>query len=167
MILKNNKMIAKTFNRERFMRCWVAVGLAIFLSAGTVVAADYVTDGAEIVKASDWKNVESITIDLGEHHIEPARIRLSAFKTYRIVLRNIGKKFHNFSAPELFRALAWRKLSFGNQAEVKVDYINSLDLPRGTQVELYVVPVASGKYSIACTVDDHRDLGMEGTVTIE
>ena len=37
----------------------------------------------------------------------------------------------------------------------------------GGQVDLYFVPVTQGSYEVICTIDDHKQQGMTGTLVIE
>lgn len=136
-------------------------------TAGLAAASDYVVDGALIVKSVNWNKFETVTVRLGEHYFEPADLHLKAGKAYKIELRNVGQRDHHYTAPEFFRAVAWRKLSVSKQAEIRVDYVNSVEVEREGQLDLYIVPVTVGTYEVTCTLDDHREKGMVGSVTIE
>ncbi|CAD5374433.1 Cupredoxin_1 domain-containing protein [Rubrivivax sp. A210] len=131
-------------------------------------APGHVTDGAAIVAAADWDAMETVTVELAEHSFTPSVLRLRAGKPYRIQLRNVGEKDHYYTAPEFFRAVAWRKLMVARQAEIKVDYVNAAEvLARRGQLDLFLVPVRKGSYLVVCTIDDHREHGMEGTIVVE
>lgn len=143
-------------------------GVLLALMASLAVASDYVEDGAEIVKAVNWNKVEAVKVSLGEHYFEPADLHLKAGKAYKLELRNVGNRDHYYTAPEFFRAVAWRKLMVNKLAEIKVDYVNAVEVLRnGGELDLYMVPVKLGKYEVICTTDDHREKGMVGSVTIE
>jgi uncharacterized cupredoxin-like copper-binding protein len=141
---------------------------SLALCSTPALAADYVANGADLVKAADWKQMQTVTIQLGEHQFEPSDLKLKAGQPYKIELKNVGEKDHYYTAPKFFKAVAWRKLMVNKQAEVKVDYVNAVEvLKGGGQLDLYVIPVTPGAYEVFCTVDDHRDKGMEGKITIE
>jgi uncharacterized cupredoxin-like copper-binding protein len=54
------------------------------------------------------------------------------------------------------------------QAEIKAPYFSALEiLKKGGQIDLYFVPVNKGNYAVYCTIDDHREKGMEGAITVE
>ena len=54
------------------------------------------------------------------------------------------------------------------QAEVKAPYFTAFEpLKNGGQVDLYFVPVTKGTYEVICTIDDHKEKGMLGSVVIE
>ena len=129
---------------------------------------DFVTDGAAIVKAADWNKMETVTVTMEEHHYSPTDLKLKAGQPYKIELKNIGEKDHYFTAPKFFKSLAWRKLMVNKNAEIKVDYVNATEvLKKGGQLDLYVIPVNKGTYEVYCTIDDHREKGMEGKITID
>ena len=140
--------------------------LAITL-APAATAADYVANSAEIVKAADWKQMTTVTVELGEHHFEPEQLKLKAGHPYKIELKNVGEKDHYYTAAKFFKAVAWRKLMVNKQAEIKADYVNALEVLKGGQLDIYVIPVTKGSYDVLCTIDDHRDKGMEGSIIIE
>jgi uncharacterized cupredoxin-like copper-binding protein len=54
------------------------------------------------------------------------------------------------------------------QAEIKAPYFTAVEvLKKGGQLDLYFVAVKSGKYLVYCTIDDHRENGMETFLSIE
>jgi uncharacterized cupredoxin-like copper-binding protein len=64
--------------------------------------------------------------------------------------------------------VAWRKLMVNKNAEIKVDYVTATEvLKKNGQLDLYLVPVNKGSYTVYCTIDDHRDKGMEGRIVVE
>lgn len=137
--------------------------------AGGVVASDYTVERPEeIVKAADWKAMETITITLEEHSYSPQDLKLKAGHAYKIELKNVGEKDHYYTAPEFFRSVAWRKAMVNKQAEIKAVYFTAVEvLKKGGQLDLYFVPVQKGRYPVYCTIDDHRQQGMEGSITVE
>lgn len=129
---------------------------------------DYIRDHAERVKAADWNAIETLTVTLDEHSFEPAELRFKAGRAYKLELKNVGKKDHYFTAEKFFRAVAWRKAMVNRQAEVKAPYFTAFEpLKNGGQVDLYFVPVTRGSYEVVCTIEDHKQLGMSGTLVIE
>ena len=131
-------------------------------------APGYIADSAAIVKAADWNKMETITLTMEEHSYTPSTLALKAGQAYKIQLRNVGEHHHYFTAPEFFRSVAWRKLMVNKNAEIKVDYVTATEvLKQRGQLDLYIVPVNKGTYTVYCTIDDHRDKGMEGSVVVE
>ena len=130
--------------------------------------AGFIQDGAALVKAADWNKMETVTVELGEYHFHPMDLKLKAGQPYKIELKNVGEKHHYYTAPEFFKNVAWRKLMVNGQAEIKVDYVNALEvLKKPGQLDIYIIPVNKGTYTVYCTIDDHREKGMEGTIIVE
>lgn len=151
------------------MKKLLATSLLAF-AAHTALAADpdYVRDAAERVAKADWKQMETITVTLEEHSFTPADLKFTAGKPYRLQLRNVGKKDHYYTAEQFYRAVAWRKAMVNKFAEVKAPYFTAFEvLKGGGEIDLYFIPVVKGQYEVICTIDDHKDQGMKGTLTIE
>jgi uncharacterized cupredoxin-like copper-binding protein len=145
----------------------LAVSAVLFASTSAAVAqVDYVANAAEIVAKADWKNLEVVTVTLEEHSYTPQDLSFKVGKAYRIELKNIGEKDHYFTAPEFFKSVAWRKAMVNKQAEIKAPYFTAVEVLKSGQLDLYFVPVKVGSYKVYCTIDDHREKGMEGTITV-
>ena len=128
----------------------------------------YVTDADDIVKAADWKKMETVTVTMEEHSYGPQNIVFKAGQPYKLELKNIGDKDHYYTAPEFLRSIATRKAMVNKQAEIKAPYFKAFEvLKKGGQLDVYFVPVVKGQYKVYCTVDDHREKGMDGVLTIE
>jgi uncharacterized cupredoxin-like copper-binding protein len=139
-------------------------------AAPAAVPADagFVTDGAAIVKAADWAKMQTVTVTMEEHSYAPQVMRLVAGQPYKIELKNVGDKDHYYTAPEFFRSVAWRKLMVNRNAEIKVDYVVATEVLKKTgQLDLYLVPVKKGTFPVYCTLDDHRDKGMDAQIIVE
>ncbi len=130
--------------------------------------ADYVTNAGDIVKQSDWKAMKTVTIDMNEFDYDPAEMRFKVGQTYKLELKNAGEKKHYFTAPEFYKAIATRKVQANGLGEVKAPYFTALEVAAANgQLDLYFVPVTKGQYPVYCTIDDHREQGMEGMIVIE
>ena len=146
--------------------CLFAATLA--LAAPIAAAWDPVTEGPALVKSADWKAMQVVTVVAEEHSYTPSELRFKAGQPYKLVLRNTGEKDHYFTAPEFFKAIATRKVQVEGKAEVKAPYLAALEVMHGNnQLELFFVPVVKGTYPIYCTIEDHRDKGMDGVIVIE
>lgn len=135
--------------------------------AAAPAAFDPVSDAAAIVKATDWSRAETLTIEMSEHGYQPNALVLKALRPYRLVLRNVGEKDHYYSAPEFFRSVATRKFQVPGGGEVKAPYFTAIEVYRNGTGELFIVPVRTGQFPVYCTIDDHREQGMEGTISVE
>ena len=122
----------------------------------------------QIVKKTNWEKMETVTVDLEEFAYAPEDFVFKVGQPYKLVMKNIGDKKHYFTAPEFFRAIATRKVQSNKDGEIKVPYLLALEMmAKGGQLDLYFVPVQKGSYPVYCTVDDHREQGMEGTIVIK
>lgn len=130
--------------------------------------ADYITNASEIVKAADWKTMQTVRVEMTEHEYYPMDLVFKAGQPYKLELVNVGEKKHYYTAPEFFKAIASRKVQSNKDGEIKAPYFLALEMmAEGGQLDLYFVPVTKGKYEVFCTIDDHREQGMEGSITIE
>ncbi len=144
----------------------VAAVIAGLLLAAPAFAADYVTNAADIVKAADWKAIETVEIAIDEHSYAPETITLKANQPYRLVLKNSGEKKHYFTAAEFYKSIATRKAQ-SKDAEFKAPYFTAIEVAVGGTAELWFVPVKAGSYEVICTIDDHQEKGMEGVIVVQ
>jgi uncharacterized cupredoxin-like copper-binding protein len=115
--------------------------------------------------------METVTIELKEHEFNPKDLKLKANKPYKLVIKNLGEHDHYYTAAEFFKSgVAWRKAQTPRPSggELKAPYFSAVEAYKnGGSVELFLVPVAKGSYEVICTIDDHKDKGMTGTITVE
>lgn len=144
--------------------------VAVFALACAAPALAQVPNAAEVVKAAKWEMMETVTVELLEHDFNPKHLVLKADKPYRLVLKNTGEKDHYYTAEAFFKSVAWRKAQTPKPhgGEIKAPYFTAFEAyKKGGQIELFFVPVTKGKFEVICTIDDHKDLGMSGTITVE
>lgn len=139
---------------------------ALLIAAVPATAADYIANSAEIVKQADWKQMKTVEIVLSEHDYEPNDLKLAANTPYKIVIKNTGEKPHYWTAKEFFKNVATRKAQT-KEAEFKAPYFDAIEVNNGGVAEFFVVPVTKGTYEVVCTIEDHKDKGMSGTITVE
>ncbi|MCB1956709.1 MAG: cupredoxin domain-containing protein [Rhodocyclaceae bacterium] len=146
----------------------LALCTGVFLAMPASAAEDYITDADRIVKEADWNAMETVAVVFEDNHYTPERIAFKAGVPYKLELKNEADKHHYFTAPEFFRAIATRKAMVNGQAEIKAPYFKAVEvLKEGGQLDLYFVPVTKGTYPVYCTIDDHREKGMEGSIVVE
>ncbi len=143
----------------------LAIAFSALLLPLTACAADYITNSDDIVKATDWDKMQTITVELDEHSYAPQNIELKAGQPYKLELKNRGEKKHYFTAPEFYKAIATRKVQ-SRDGEVKAPYFKALEVLVEGQLDIYFVPVTKGEFPVYCTIDDHREQGMEGKLTV-
>ena len=159
-------------NRMKRIVIIAAAALAIQGCAGGMASkgdADYVTNASDIVKNTDWSTMKTVVIDMNEFAYSPDDLQFDKDQPYKLVLRNSGEKKHYFTAPEFYKAIATRKVQSNKDGEIKAPYFTAIELMKGEnkpELEIYFVPVKVGSYPVYCTIDDHREQGMEGTLVI-
>jgi uncharacterized cupredoxin-like copper-binding protein len=163
--------------KHRFFRAALQAVPFIFLAGCSVMpqaatsqssVGAYVMDADDIVKAADWKKMETVTVMMEEHSYGPQNIVFKVGQPYKLELKNIGDKDHYYTAPEFLRSIATRKAMVNKQAEIKAPYFKAFEvLKKGGQLDVYFIPVVKGQYKVYCTIDDHREKGMDGVLTIE
>jgi uncharacterized cupredoxin-like copper-binding protein len=135
------------------------------------IAFAQVPDAADIVKKAPWDKMETVTVELMEHDFAPKDLKLKAGVPYRLVIKNTGELDHYYTAAEFFKdGVAWRKVQTPRPGggEIKAPYFTAVEAyKKGGQVELFLVPVKKGKYEVVCTIDDHKEKGMTGSITVE
>lgn len=149
-------------------KSYTTLFVLLFVASFSTMAADYITNAKEIVKAADWKAMKTVTVDIDEFSYTPDELRFKVGQAYKLELKNAGEKKHYFTAEKFFKAIASRKVQANGMGEIKAPYFLALEmLANGGQLDLYFVPVTKGTYEVFCTIDGHREEGMEGTIVIE
>lgn len=146
----------------------VAAALTFALTASSLAQ---LPNADEIVRKAAWDDMEIVTVELLDHHFVPKDLKLKAGVPYRIIIKNTGEQDHYYTAVEFFReAVAWRKVQVPRPGggEIKAPYFTAIEAyKKGGQVELFIVPVKKGTYDVICTIGDHQEKGMTGTITVE
>ena len=150
---------------KRYMSILLPV-LLIGISFKAIATAEYVVNADEIVKATDWSKMKTITVNFDEYSYDPEELVFEVGQPYKLVLKNLGKKKHYFTATDFYKAIATRKVQSNRDGEIKAPYFTALELMVGGQLDLYFVPVTRGEYPVFCTIKDHREEGMEGKLVI-
>ncbi len=122
---------------------------------------------SEIVSSVDWKNMQVVEVVLNEYSITPSSLAFKKNVPYKLIVKNIGKGKHYFTAKDFFHSIATRKVQSNHDGEIKADFFNALEVYPGKSLDLYFVPVVKGVYGSACTISGHKESGMSGTITIE
>jgi uncharacterized cupredoxin-like copper-binding protein len=154
--------------RQLFLSLAIA-GSSLFISP-SIFAQEYMTNSADIVKAANWDEMETVKMELVEHEFDPKHLKLKANKPYRLIIKNTGEADHYYTATEFFKSVAWRKVmsSRPHGGEIKAPYFTAIEVFKKTgSVELFFVPVKKGTYEVVCTIDDHKEKGMTGSITVE
>jgi plastocyanin len=90
---------------------------------------------------------ETIAISLVDFRLEPATVQLDAAGTYTFRATNDGDTQHALEIE-------------GGDVEEETETLDPGDTGEVT------VELAAGEYELYCPIDDHRDQGMEGDLTV-
>ena len=124
----------------------------------------------EIVKKADWSKMETVTVELLEHDFSPKDMKLKANTPYKMIVKNTGDLDHYYTAAEFFKSVAWRKAQTPRPSggEIKAPYFTAVEAYKKVGVvELFFVTGKKDKFDVICTIGDHKDKGMFGTITVE
>lgn len=120
---------------------------------------------AEIMDHIDWDQAQVIEILLDDHTYAPRELVLEHNKPYVFKLRNIGRVSHDMVGGSFFSGIAI-KMAQNEAGRVVTPVLRSVYVKRGQQMEMWFVPIRPGTYNFFCGIDDHREHGMEGEITI-
>jgi plastocyanin len=91
---------------------------------------------------------QEIPVELKEWTIEPKELVAKPGRV-TFLLKNVGERRHNMVV------------------EVAGQPVKSLDVSAGTTGSLEVTLPAPGTYAVYCDLQNHRERGMEGTLTVQ
>ena len=125
------------------------VALAVILFAALAPAITY---------ADEWPEAQTVAVVTVEYEFKPSSLSFKKGVAYRLHLDNQGKKVHEFTAPEFFKAIHMR-----DPKVVNAD-LTEIVIQPGEQKDLYFVTQQPGSYKLICS--DHDWAGMVGDITI-
>ncbi len=147
-----------------------AVDQEVSTTWDSALESDPRTSGGHTVWSPATTQAISI-LELPGYSYSPSSPTLTAGTGYKLELTNVAANTgpHYYTASEFYQTCVTRKADDAN-AEIKVPYFKAVEL-RGpgaaaTSTTLFVVPTASGVYSVVCTITGHVALGMAGTITV-
>jgi uncharacterized cupredoxin-like copper-binding protein len=106
----------------------------------------------------------AVTVTATEFHFEPSTLTLKAGEATSLTFKNAGQTLHDFTlvsgpgvpTPDAIASgmdHMKEKSPYHVAAEAGTQATQSLNLPAGT-------------YTFICSVQGHKDLGMQGTITV-
>ncbi|MBM3557123.1 MAG: hypothetical protein FJX47_16400 [Alphaproteobacteria bacterium] len=118
------------------------------------------------IERFDWNQATRIEIVLDEFSISPQELKLQADTPYRLVIHNIGKMRHTWSAPDLIKASAVRGVTPARGETLPTISYNEIAVSSGMSKELAILPVEAGVYEVKCGVLGHALFGMSGNIVV-
>lgn len=131
--------------------------LASLIAASIVVVGcggDDDGDGSERPRATGERPAEraATTVDLDEFSIEPKTLTVSSGAT--VEAKNVGATPHNLT------------IERGPDASKQSEELAATSTFSGGKSDTLKVDLEPGRYALVCTVGDHRQQGMVGSLTV-
>lgn len=115
----------------------------------------------------DWSSAIEVVVELKDHSYEPDEIELRLGQPYKMVLENVGRFAHDMVGGTLFDESVIALRMVNSQAgRVMANSVNAVYVRAKNQIEMWFVPLKAGDYTFYCSIDGHREDGMEGVVRI-
>jgi plastocyanin len=103
---------------------------------------------------------------LRDFDTKPDNFSLRACTPYRMTVRNVGKRGHNFVAPDFFQSIYLQDPNTGRAVSPSPEMTGTGARPRGGETTLTFFVAATGKFKYVCTHFGHAFLGMKGTISV-
>ena len=111
-----------------------------------------------VTRAEDWSAAQTVTVIAVEYEFDPSNLSFKQGVVYRLHIDNQGKKVHEFTAPEFFKAIRMRDPKIVNAD------LTEIVIQPGEQKDLYFIAQQPGTYKLICS--DHDWAGMVGDITV-
>ena len=105
------------------------------------------TESAGTQEASMEGDVKEIVVEGAEFKFNQATLTLAKGEKVRLVFKNMGKMTHDFVVDEL--------------------NIRTKIIKGGEQDTVEFTPDTTGSFEFYCSVNQHRAMGMKGTITVQ
>ena len=153
------------------MNCVSLVVSMLVLLAGPARAEDTMPIGMDVgtivlLDQMDWDKAEVVEVELSEHSYSPSDLVFVRNKPYILRLNNTGIVSHDMVGGSFFGGIAI-KMAQNRGGRVVTPVLRSIYVKPKQYMELWFVPVRAGAYTFFCSLDGHREGGMEGDVIIK
>lgn len=140
-------------------------GLAGSAPAGAVSPPLPEAEAQKLIESRDWNAATVVSVELHDHHYEPGQLRFEKGRPYILRLKNVGGQAHDMKGSTFFTAIVAR-MATSQAGRVVTPYMRSIYVRPKQEIELWFVPVKAGTFDFFCTLEGHREAGMEGSVVI-
>jgi uncharacterized cupredoxin-like copper-binding protein len=140
---------------------WLIASVALLLALLAACGGEQAS-GPTPTPASPENGV--LALHVAEWHYQPSRIVLHQGEQVRIELHNDGKILHDFKIDKLKADVA-ESNGTGPLTAGKGELFVGADA--GKDGTLVFTPKETGTFTFYCTVPQHRQLGMKGTLIVE
>ncbi|MBI2590402.1 MAG: cupredoxin domain-containing protein [Candidatus Blackburnbacteria bacterium] len=104
------------------------------------------TNSSQTAKGQDQTSDNKIEVAAGEYTFSPQTISLKKGVLTEIVLKNTGNGIHNLVIPDLS--------------------VETESIGHGEETSVEVTPDKEGEFNFSCSISNHKELGMEGTIKV-
>lgn len=149
--------------------CLALLGVVAFLPPPAWALNDYFakiqaqTDSK--LESVDWSKPTLIELDLDDHSFSPDEIVLPLNKPVVLRLKNVGKVRHDMVGGSFFQAVLIKTIMTGS-GRINTPYVKAIVVSAKQETEIWFLPVKAGEFTFFCSIEGHRDDGMEGKVII-
>lgn len=119
----------------------------------------------QLIDNADWASAKVVEVELGDHHYTPADLVFERSRPTIVRLKNVGSVAHDLKGDAFFRAIV-AKMALSSAGRVVTPYLQSIYIRPRQEMELWFIPVQAGEFPFFCTIGDHQESGMEGTIVI-
>ena len=133
----------------------------LFLITGSTPA---IADTACDLQSIDWSQTTVVAVVLELFHFHPSELDFVACKPYQLKVISNSRIPHAFTAPDFFKSV---KLKNPDTGVLSTPSYEELQLAPGTEIDLLIVPTASGDYPLWCSHKFHPSLGMKGLIHVD
>ncbi|GEM_PF-827749 len=105
----------------------------------------------------------SVRVEMSEFAFRPAVVRLRAGDGVRLVFVNRGQLAHQFETGYLRRVPV---TVVGAGLHIDAPGLDVVRLDPGATAAVAFVPRVRGRFPFACTIEGHREAGMQGTIEV-
>lgn len=104
-----------------------------------------------------------VLVEMVEFAFRPAAIRVKAGQSVTLRFMNRGQIAHQFGADYLRTVPVF---SSDSRMRVEASGLEALRLQPGESATIQFVPRRRGRFQFACTIEGHREVGMEGVLEV-
>lgn len=119
-----------------------------------------------LIDQMDWDTAKIVEVQLSEHNYSPSDLVFERNKPYILRLNNVGAVSHDMVGGSFFGGIAI-KMAQNRGGRIVTPVLSSIYVKPKQQMEIWFVPVRAGSYSFFCSLDGHREGGMEGDVIVK
>lgn len=104
-----------------------------------------------------------VKIDMTEFAFRPATVRIRVGRPVRLIFRNRGQIAHQFETDYLRKT--WVRMT-NESVYVETNGLDFMGVQPGAWGRLEFMPRRVGRFAFLCTIEGHREAGMQGVLEV-